>query len=128
VQAKDKEEKGLVGQSVDGKELRGARAHGRPICLVSLVRHSSGRVLAQRAVDHKSNEIKAVPHLLEGQDLRGTVTTMDALLTQRAIAEQIVGGQIVGGGGHYLMGVKANQKELYVATEELFASPPLRPG
>jgi predicted transposase YbfD/YdcC len=124
VQAKDKEEKGLVGQSVDGKELRGARAHGRPICLVSLVRHSSGRVLAQRAVDHKSNEIKAVPHLLEGQDLRGTVTTMDALLTQRAIAEQIVGGQIVGGGGHYLMGVKANQKELYLATEELFASPP----
>lgn len=109
----------FVGQSVDGKELRGARAHGRPICLVSLVRHGSGRVLAQRNVDHKSNEIKAVPYLLEGQDLRGTVTTMDALLTQRAIANQIVGG-----GGHYLMGVKANQGELYLATEELFASPP----
>jgi predicted transposase YbfD/YdcC len=109
----------LVGQSVDGKELRGARAHGRPICLVSLVRHGSGRVLAQRNVDHKSNEIKAVPYLLEGQDLRGTVTTMDALLTQRAIAQQIVRG-----GGHYLMGVKANQGELYAATEELFADPP----
>lgn len=117
VQAKEK--KRLVGQSVDGKELRGARAHGRPICLVSLVRHSSGRVLAQRAVEHKSNEIKAVPLLLEGQELRGTVTTMDALLTQRAIAQQIVRG-----GGHYLMGVKANQRELYLATEELFASPP----
>lgn len=109
----------FVGQSVDGKELRGARAHGRPICLVSLVRHGTGCVLAQRAVDQKSNEIKAVPYLLEGQDLRGTVTTMDALLTQRAIAQQIVAG-----GGHYLMGVKANQGELYVATEELFASPP----
>ena len=109
----------FVGQSVDGKELRGARAHGRPICLVSLVRHGTGTVLAQRAVDQKSNEITAVPHLLGGRDLRGTVTTMDALLTQRAIAQQIVGG-----GGHYLMGVKANQPELYLATEELFASPP----
>ena len=109
----------FVGQSVDGKELRGARAHGRPICLVSLVRHGTGTVLAQRAVDQKSNEITAVPQLLGGRDLRGTVTTMDALLTQRAIAQQIVGG-----GGHYLMGVKANQPELYLATEELFASPP----
>jgi predicted transposase YbfD/YdcC len=117
----DKKEKRprLVGQSVDGKELRGARAHGRPICLVSLVRHGSGRVMAQRSVERKSNEIKAVPYLLEGQDLRGTVTTMDALLTQRAIAQQIVNG-----GGHYLMGVKANQRELYLATEELFSCPP----
>ena len=82
----------LIGQSIDGKEVRGARAHGHPVCLVSLVRHDSGVVLEQRAVDQKSNEIKAVPHLLQGQDLRGTVTTMDALLTQRAIAQQIVGG------------------------------------
>lgn len=81
-----------------------------------MVRHGSGRVIAQRSVHRKSNEIKAVPDLLGGQDLRGTVTTMDALLAQRAIAQQIVGG-----GGHYLMGVKANQGELYAATEELFA-------
>lgn len=107
----------LVGQSIDGKELRGARAHGRPICLVSLVRHGSGTVLGQRAVDRKSNEIKAVPTLLQEQDLRGTVTTMDALLTQRAIAQQIVSS-----GGHYLMSVKANQRELCLATAELFAS------
>lgn len=109
----------LVGQSIDGKELRGARAHGRPICLVSLVRHGSGVVLSQRAVEGKSNEIKAVPHLLEGRDLRGTVTTMDALLTQRTIAQQIVNA-----GGDYLMAVKANQRELCLATAELFADPP----
>lgn len=109
----------LVGQSVDGKELRGARAHGRPICLVSLVRHGTGIVLSQRAVESKSNEIKAVPTLLQEQDLRGTVTTMDALLTQRAIAQQIVSA-----GGHYLMSVKANQRELYLTTAELFADPP----
>ncbi len=118
-QANRKKRQRLIGQSVDGKELRGARAHGRPICLLSLVRHGTGTVLSQRAVDRKSNEIKAVPPLLQGQDLRGTVTTMDALLTQRAIAQQIVGG-----GGHYLMGVKANQRELCLATAELFACPP----
>jgi predicted transposase YbfD/YdcC len=109
----------LIGQSIDGKELRGARAHGRPICLVSLVRHGTGTVLSQRAVERKSNEIKAVPLLLQGRDLTGTVTTMDALLTQRAIAQQIVGA-----GGHYLMSVKANQGELCLATAELFACPP----
>lgn len=115
----DRKRKHFVGQSVDGKELRGARAHGRPICLVSLVRHGSGTVLAQQAVERKSNEIKAVPCLLQGQDLTGTVTTMDALLTQRAIARQIVSA-----GGHYLMGVKANQRELCLATAELFDTPP----
>jgi len=76
-------------------------------------------VLKQRAVKHKSNEIKAVPYLLEGQDLRGTVTTMDALLTQRAIAQQIVNGS-----GHYLMVVKGNQPELCLSIAELFACPP----
>lgn len=115
----DKRRLRLVGQSIDGKELRGARAHGRPICLVSLVRHGTGIVLGQRAVERKSNEIKAVPPLLQEQDLRGTVTTMDALLTQRAIAQQIVSG-----GGHYLMSVKANQPQLCLATAELFADPP----
>lgn len=109
----------LVGQSIDGKELRGARAHGQPICLVSLVRHGTGIVLSQRAVESKSNEIKAVPTLLQEQDLRGTLTTMDALLTQRTIAQQIVSA-----GGHYLMSVKANQRELCLATAELFADPP----
>ena len=109
----------LLGQSIDGKEIRGARAHGCPTHLVSLVRHDSGTVLKQRAVKHKSNEIKAVPYLLEGQDLRGTVTTMDALLTQRAIAQQIVNGS-----GHYLMVVKGNQPELCLSIAELFACPP----
>lgn len=106
-----------IGQSVDGKEVRGARAHGHRICLVSLVRHDSGVVLGQQAVKRKSNEIKAVPYLLQGQDLNGTVTTMDALLTQRTIAQQIVAG-----GGHYLMVVKGNQPEAYLAIEELFGS------
>jgi len=115
----------LRGQAVDGKAVRGANKHGCALHLVSLVRHDSGCVLAQRAVADKSNEITAVPLLLAGRDLRGTVTTMDALLTQRTLADQIPEQH-----GHYLMVVKENQPELYAQIELLFRVPPvpMRPG
>ena len=107
------------GQAVDGKELRGMRAHGRPMYLVSLVQHGSGITLAQTAVEEGSNEITAVPQLLDGLDLSGTVTTMDALLTQRLLAQQVLDQ-----GGHYLMIVKENQPKLYDAIALLFERPP----
>ena len=110
----------LRGQSIDGKEVRGASKQGKPLMLVSLVRHESAAVLAQRAVDRKSNEITAAPKLLADRDLTGTVTTMDALLTQRQIAEQILAQN-----GDYLMVVKRNQPSLYEAVEFLFSSPPI---
>jgi predicted transposase YbfD/YdcC len=108
----------LLGQAIDGKTVRGAGVHGQRVHLVGLVRHS-GEVLAQVAVADKANEIVAAPQLLAGRDLSGTVTTMDALLTQRAIAEQICQQ-----GGHYLMVVKDNQPELAAAIATLFAAPP----
>ncbi len=113
------------GQAVDGKDVRGARAHGQHTFLVSLVRHESAYVLGQAAVDAKTNEITAVPTLLAGRDLTGTVTTMDALLTQRELAKQILSQ-----GGHYLMVVKKNQPLLYWAAELVFREPPrpVRPG
>ena len=95
------------GQAVDGKDVRGASAHGEHTFLVSLVRHEHAYVLGQAAVDRKTNEITVVPHLLTGRDLTGTVTTMDALLTQQRIAKQILAQ-----GGHYLMIVKENQPNL----------------
>lgn len=103
----------LPGQAVDGKDVRGVRAHG------------SAYVLGQAVVDAKTNEIKAVPALLAGRDLRGTLTTMDALLTQAAVAQQILAQQ-----GHYLMIVKKNQLNLYRAIEVLFQTPPVpaKPG
>jgi predicted transposase YbfD/YdcC len=109
----------LQGQAIDGKELRGVRAHGQPLCLVSLVQHGNGIVLTQTEVDQKSNEITAVPQLLEGRELCGTITTMDALLTQRTLAQQILDQN-----GHYLMVVKQNQPELYKAIALLFDQPP----
>jgi predicted transposase YbfD/YdcC len=115
----------LRGQAVDGKDVRGVRAHGNPHFLVSLVRHESAYVLGQAVVDTKTNEITAVPALLAGRDLRGTVTTMDALLTQVSVAQQILDQ-----GGHYLMVVKKNQGNLYQNIKLLFEVPPIpaRPG
>lgn len=109
----------MRGQSIDGKEVRGAGKQGAPLTLVSLVRHESAVVLAQRAVDQKTNEITVVPALLADRPLQGTVTTMDALLTQHEIAQQILDQ-----GGDYLMVVKRNQPTLYEAIEVLFATPP----
>jgi len=106
------------GQAVDGKDLRGANQHGAETHLVSLVQHGSGIVLAQHPVPAKSNEIKAVPALLAGRDLRGVVITSDALLTQRPLAQQILNQ-----GGHYLMVVKRNQPDLYDDLQTLFAAP-----
>jgi predicted transposase YbfD/YdcC len=76
--------------------------------LLGLVRHGSGVVLAQREVGQKSNEIPAVPELLAGRDLKGTVITLDAMNTQRATAQLIIDQ-----GGHYLMVVKENQPTLH---------------
>ncbi len=110
----------LRGQAIDGKEVRGASKPGERLRLVSLVRYGSTAVLAQQAVDCKTNEITVAPELLAGRDLTGTVTTMDALLTQRQIAEQILAQN-----GDYLMVVKRNPPSLYEAIEFLFSSPPL---
>ena len=61
----------------------------------------------------------AVPDLLRGRDVHGTVTTMDALLTQQAIAHQILTQQ-----GHSLLRVKENQPALDAALELVFRVPP----
>jgi predicted transposase YbfD/YdcC len=108
------------GQALDGKMIRGAAAHGERVHLVSLVRHGAGYTLGQVAVPEKSNEITAAPSLLAGRDLRGTVITSDAILTQRELAQQILDQ-----GGHYLMVVKGNQPELWEHIEFLFRVPPV---
>lgn len=97
----------LAAQAVDGKAVRGATACGAATHLVSLVQHGRGVTLAQVVVAQKRSELSAVPRLLRERDLTDTIITMDALLTQRALAEQIIAQ-----GGCYLMIVKANQPQL----------------
>jgi hypothetical protein len=65
------------------------QAHGQRTLLVSLVRHSDGRVLRQQAVAPHQHEGKAIAQLLHKQDLRGMVVTLDAGLTDPKLARQI---------------------------------------
>lgn len=110
----------LQGHAIDGKHVRGAGAHGCPTVLVSLVAHTSTQVLAQTAVRHKRHESSAVPPLLTGRDLTGHVITMDAGLTQPKLAAQIRAQ-----GGHYLMVVKRNRRQLYDELTWFFDVAPL---
>jgi predicted transposase YbfD/YdcC len=108
----------LVGQAIDGKNLRGVTRDGHPCLLVSLVEHTSATVLAQEQVARKRDERSAVPLLLAGRDLRGKVITLDALHTLKPTARLILSQ-----GGDYLMVVKKNQRTLYEFLDMLFSLP-----
>ena len=77
--------------AIDGKALRGTSVPGKKaiVHMVSAWANTDGLVLAQRRVDEKSNEITAIPKLLDALELSGTVVTIDAMGCQRAIAEKI---------------------------------------
>src|SRR5262245_28728860 len=108
----------LQGQAIDGKSVRTATAHGDRTHLVSLVQHGGGVTLAQTEVQAKRNEVAASQQLLAERDLTGTVTTMDAGVTQRKIAQQIRAR-----GGHYLMVVKKNHPQMYAELALFFEVP-----
>jgi predicted transposase YbfD/YdcC len=79
-----------------------------PLHIVSAWCVEENLVLGQVAVDQKSNEITAVPKVLEMLDIKGATITVDALNTQKTIAQQIIKG-----GGDYLMAVKDNHPDLH---------------
>lgn len=112
----------LEAVALDGKTLRGSRKQGAPAAhLLSAVSHRLGLTLGQLGVEDKTNEIPVAPQLLAGLMLEGRVFTMDALLTQRAIAQTIVDG-----GGGYVMLAKDNQPRLEADIALAFATPPAR--
>jgi hypothetical protein len=79
------------GIASDGKTLRGSQQQGAPGAhLLAALAHRLGVTLAQQAVADKTNEIPVVLDLLRQLVLEGRVVTMDALLTQRPIAQAIV--------------------------------------
>ena len=94
--------------AIDGKTLRGsAQANLKGLHLVSAWATQARLTLGQVAVDQKSNEITAIPQLLEVLDLKGVLITLDAMGCQKEIARQIVAG-----GGDYVLTVKGNQEHL----------------
>src|SRR6516225_11886627 len=98
-----------VGQiAIDGKTLRGSAGPGLgPLHLVSAWATQANLTLGQVAVDGKSNEITAIPQLLELLDLNGALVTIDAIGCQKEIARQVVAR-----GGDYVLIVKSNQERL----------------
>jgi predicted transposase YbfD/YdcC len=107
--------------ALDGKTLRGSQKQGAPGAhLLSALAHRVGVTLAQQAVDDKTNEIPVAVEMLRQLVLEGRIVTMDALLTQRQIAQQIVEA-----GGNYVMVVKENQPQLLEDIQTVFALAPM---
>jgi predicted transposase YbfD/YdcC len=105
--------------SVDGKKLRRSydKALGKQaIYMVSAWAAQNRLVLGQLQVDDKSNEIPAVPQLLDMLEIAGCIVTADALHCQKKTAQKVVDK-----GADYVLGVKENQEGLYTAIQQLFA-------
>jgi predicted transposase YbfD/YdcC len=105
--------------AVDGKTVRGSQdePNGKAaIHMVSAWAASNRLVLAQVKVDTKSNEITAIPLLLQGLVIKGCIVTIDAMGTQREIAKQILDQD-----GDYVLALKENQGTLYRDVVEMFA-------
>jgi len=99
---------GLGHIAIDGKTLCGSgNSELRPLHVVTAWATEANLTLSQVAVDKKSNEITAIPKLLDLLDLHGTLVTIDAMGCQKEIAKKIVDR-----GGDYLLTVKANQEKL----------------
>jgi predicted transposase YbfD/YdcC len=104
--------------ALDGKTLRHSfdRASQKAaIHMVSAWAATNHLVLGQVKVNEKSNEITAIPTLLQWLDLHGCIVTIDAMGCQTAIARQIVAQ-----GGEYVLALKENQETLYADVVEFF--------
>ena len=104
--------------AIDGKALRRTfdRARGLgALHLVSAWATANGLTLGQVAVGAESNEVTAIPRLLELLDLKGCVVTIDAAGCQKDIA-----GQIVAKGADYVLALKENQPTLYEQVSDHF--------
>ena len=102
-----KEVYGVV--AIDGKQARRTKdAKKKPLHVVSAFSAEYGLVIGQLACEEKSNEITAIPKLLEMLEIKGCIVTIDAMGTQTEIAKAIRDKE-----GDYILALKENQKTLY---------------
>jgi len=105
--------------AIDGKTMRGSvdKTNGKAaLHVVSAWASQNALVLGQLAVEDKSNEITAIPQLLDMLVLQGCIVTVDALGCQKKIAQAIREAK-----ADYLLRVKANQGQLYEDLQDWFA-------
>jgi len=103
---------------IDGKTARNSydrEENLKALHTVSAWSSEHGLVLAQEKVDSKSNEITAVPRMLQLLNLKGAIVTLDAMGTQTEIAQQIKSGD-----GDYVLALKGNQGKLFQQVEGWF--------
>lgn len=107
--------------AIDGKQVRRSMDSYRgkgAIYMVSAWAEENRIVLGQRKVADKSNEITAIPELLDLLEVAGCIVTIDAIGCQKEIAQKIVTQR-----AEYVLAVKENQPRLYEAIEYLFRIP-----
>jgi len=105
--------------AIDGKTLRRSHDDGRglgPLHVVSAWASEYGLSLGQVATEEKSNEITAIPELIDQIDVKGAIVTIDAMGCQKDIAKKIVDAK-----GDYVLAVKDNQPKLHKAIQDLFS-------
>jgi predicted transposase YbfD/YdcC len=102
--------------TIDGKTIKGSGRGGKGAAhIVSAFVAAGHLTLGQERTEEKSNEITAIPALLEKVDVKGSVVTIDAMGCQKAIAERIIKGK-----ADYVLAVKENQPGLYEQIKEYF--------
>ena len=102
---------------IDGKTMRGNRRKGEKANhIVSAWSKEDGYCLGQKAVEEKSNEITAIPELLDKIQIKGTIVTIDVMGTQTKIAEKIRSKR-----ADYVLALKGNQGTLYDEVREYFS-------
>ena len=103
--------------AIDGKTLRGAKSKGKksPVHMVSAWANQNNLVLGQVRVNEKSNEITAIPELLNTLQIEGAIITIDAMGTQTDIADKIIDN-----GADYILAVKENQSQLLKDIQDEF--------
>jgi len=116
VQSINKQFEGEV-VGVDGKTMRGSKGKDckSAVHIVSAWASENETVLGQLKVDEKSNEITAIPELLDALLLKGCVVTIDAMGCQKKIAKKILDKE-----ADYVLAVKDNQKELHQNIKDSF--------
>lgn len=96
------------GIAIDGKELRGFHDNNNnPLNIVSAWATERGLLLGQVETNEKSNEITAIPCLLDMLDVKGSIVSIDAMGCQKGIAKKIIQKK-----GDYLLALKGNQGTL----------------
>ena len=94
--------------AIDGKTSKGSRNAKDVLHCVNAWSTANGIALGQVATAKKSNEIKAIPELLDSLDIKGNTITIDAMGCQKAIAKQIIESK-----ANYLLALKGNQSLLF---------------